>query len=271
MMNTIFNNCCIALLCAGFVSLLQADTTIYFKQKGMTDSGSGNVIYIKNGKINFSEADSKNGEYSLFDASKHQLVHISPQHRAYIVMDEKSIDQQMRGIQKQMQTLMDQMKAQMESMPPEQRQMMEKMLGEQGISTDMTAMPKPPVRDIVDTGRTDKISGVPCQVKNVTIQGKLAEEYCIAKESDLNISRSDQNTIREMRAFIKQLSEKANSIMDNAGQDISTRFDGVPIRTRRFNQQGKLVFESILERISSKAIDEKKMQIPEGYQQQQLM
>ena len=253
--------------------VLHADTAFHFKETGIKNKTTDNTIYIKDGKMLFSDAGSNSGEFSIFDSSKKRMIHISPQQRAYMIMDEQTIDMQMNSMKQQMDTMMAQMKEQMENMPPEQRKMVEQMMAQQGamppgIASGDNASSVPQAKKI-NTGRTLKIAGISCRISNIMYGSKIAEEQCIADEKDLNINLRDRETVQEMKQFMKNLSSKATSIMgSDAG--MPDDFDGVPLRTRHFDKSGKLVYESVLQSVSKDKINPDKLSIPAGYKEQKM-
>jgi hypothetical protein len=244
-----------------------ADTTLHFKQKGSQNEDKSNSIYIKSGKIRFSESDAQNGEYSIFDSNNKKIIHISPTRRAYIEMDQNSVDKQMTAMKQQMDKMMAQMQEQMKNMPPEQRQMMEQMMA-QGKNGQMPGMPQAPKQKQIKTAKTARVAGVKCSIVEIWVGSAIKEELCIADENQFAIDSADKKTISNMNKFIQNMSLKANSIM--GGQPMVEQFDGVPIRTRHYSSIGKLINETGLSSISQNDVSEKKVSIPAGYVKQSI-
>lgn len=250
---------------------LFADAIISFKQSGSLAETQTNQIYIKDKRINLTESQNPNDEYSIFDANKNELIHISPEHKAYMVVDQKKLKQQMGQMKQKMDMMMAQMRERMKNLPPEQRQMMEQMMAKQGMDPQMMVKPpKMPERKMVKTGTTEKISGISCKVIKVMIENRLAEEHCIARESQLPISEQDRQTIAAMRQFMSSMADQAKNIMGDMGGDSSLKFDGVPVRTRHYSPDGTMVYENLLQSISTDSVDQSKINIPAGYREQKM-
>jgi len=262
-------------------STIYADATLHFKDSSNLSSNSSsnqspnsssklnsnNSIYIKSGNIRFSDSSTKKGEYSIFDSNNHKLIHINPAHKAYMEIDENTIDKQMSGMKQQMDKMIQQMQQQMKDMPPEQRQMVEQMMGNLNTNSKLPAIPQTPNKQQLKTNKTDTIAGINCNVTDIMIDGIKTEELCIADENFFNISDDDKKTITQMKDFINVLSNKAKSF---TGQSVMEQYDGVPIRTRNFDRMGRLVLETVLVSISTNTVSNDKIAIPTGYIKQSM-
>ncbi|MFK5987062.1 MAG: hypothetical protein QM479_16765 [Pseudomonadota bacterium] len=249
---------------------MSADTTLHFNKKAEQHSSQSNSIYIKDGKIHFSEAPGKDSEYSIYDSNNNKLIHINPAQRAYIEVDQNTIDQQMSSMKQQMEQMMAQMQEQMKNMPPEQRKMMEQMMAQRGVTPGKMPgmMPQMPKKEQYNTNKTDVIAGVKCNIIEMRIGSQRIEELCIANENQFAIDASDKQTIKQMQIFINKMAQKASSL---SGQESATKqFDGVPIRTRQYNEIGKLESETILVSVSNQAISSGMVSIPAGYKKQSM-
>ncbi len=244
-----------------------ADSTFHFKQKVGQNQDKGNSVYIKAGKIRFSESDAQNGEYSIFDSNKSKLIHVNPARKAYIEMDQNSMDEQIRAMQAQMEKMRQQMQQQMENMPPEQRQMMEQMMSQE-MDSQMSGVTKGPKQKQIKTAKTEIIAGVKCEVIEIRIGSALKEELCISDENQFDIDLADKKTISNLKLFMKNISRKAESMM--GGQPVVEQFDGLPIRTRHYNTIGKLVYETTLSSISKNRINIDRLSIPANYSRQRI-
>ncbi len=259
----------IALSSSTLISNISADTTLHFKQAGKQATDQSETIYIKNGKIHFSESDTNEGEYSIFDSQNHKLIHVNPARQAYIEIDENAIDQQMGEMKQQMDKMMAQMKEQMKNMPPEQRAMMEKMMGQGGPSGQMPAMMQNmPKKQQINTHKTDIIAGIKCDIVEIKVESKIIEELCVASEEQFNIAANDKKALKEMNKFINKMAEKASSFTGEKA--MTQQLDGVPIRTREYDRMGKMVYETTLHSITTDSVSHDKVSVPATYKKQSM-
>jgi len=241
------------------VSNVYAEATMHFKNNA---NQNNNIIYIKDGKIRFSDSADHSNEYSIFDSNSNKLMHISPNQKSYIEIDQNTMNQQMNAVKQRMDMMMAQMQEQMKNMPPEQRQMMENMMS-QKMNGQMPGMPQAPQRVQVQTGKTDIIAGVKCAIIEIQINKIIQEELCIANENQFAINSTDKQTIKKMIVFFKQLSKKSGSMM--GANSMADQYDGVPIRTREYNNAGGLITESTLNSINTKPVSSDIVSVPATY------
>jgi len=244
---------------------LAADATFNFTEKDGQGKSTASAIYVKQQKIHLATQGGDTNAYSLFDAAEQKLYHISHPEKAYMAIDEKIMDKQMQIMQQQMQHMMEQMQSQMQSMPPERQQQMQQMMAEikQGKMPGMASIDK----QVVNSGKKHSIAGLPCEMTEIYIDGHKVEEQCLVNTADLPVSADDRKTIDAMQIVMNKIAEKAASM---GGQtDMTSGLQGLPILTRAYNPQGKIVREIQLSNMSTTAVDPVKMVIPAGYTSQQ--
>jgi len=254
----------ISIISQFLVSSIYADASLHFKNN---NSQNDSIIYIKDGKIRFSDSRGQSSEYSIYDSNINKLVHISPARKSYIEVDPDTMNQQMDAVKQRMNAMMAQMKEQMKNIPPEQRQMMENMMS-QKMNGQMPNMPQAPQKEHLKTGKTEVIAGIKCEVIKVQLRNIIKEELCIANEQQFSIKDSEKQTIRQMVLFFKELSQKSAAIM--GANSMFDQFDGVPIRTIEFNQRGEVISESTLNSISQSNFNSDLISIPTNYTKQTM-
>src|SRR5690606_37217252 len=105
------------------------------------DESSGaaqSVISIRDGKVRIDDAAS--GAFTLYDSASGTITNVDPKQKSYSVMDKAAMEQ----MSSEVGSAMAEMRKQLEEMPPEQRQMMEQMLG------NMPGMSRKPVEVKID-------------------------------------------------------------------------------------------------------------------------
>lgn len=152
-----------------------------------TDTGLGapvptrtTSIQIQGDKVRMEEAGS--GIYSLYDHSKQTLHTVNTHARQYLESSLDKVRQRMEKmlvIQTRMQT---QLRQQMALLPPEQRQQAEAQMQQAEAMKKAPA----PVASQQNTGKTEQIQGIPCNITNVLMNGAPVRELCNATQPVLD-------------------------------------------------------------------------------------
>ena len=116
------------MLRAGFVvslvflsSAAVADVRLEYVDEGSNESRT--KIHIKDGKVRMD--DSKGEGYTLYDSAKKEMTFVNHAERTFTRMDEASMNE----LAGQVGSAMAEMRKELENMPPEQRAMVERMMG----------------------------------------------------------------------------------------------------------------------------------------------
>lgn len=245
-----------ALLLAVFVTATQADTTITFSDDRQKEPSS---FLIKDGRILMhGQGPQADQMTSIYDSSKNHFIILDHVRKNYYIMDEATINKQIK-MMNEMRTQMEQrMKAQLEQMPAEQRQMMEQRM------QAMINPPEIPAMKIVKTGETSNINGIKCSRLDVYRGDQRTREVCVADPKAINISEADYSTMRSMFAYMKKMAETFSRQSPMAGNENAMMADmeGIPVEMRDL----KMGFSSRLEGVGNDSLDAQLFNIPEGYQ-----
>jgi len=199
----------------------------------------------------------------IFDSNKKALVMVNHQDKTYTTFDEttlKEITERMQGFKKQME-------AQLANLPPEQRQMMQQMMQGRMPSTER---PKANY-ELKQTGETQNIAGISCQLMNATKDGQLMSELCVADSSKIPNGEQLYTAFKALQQMFAQLMEAMpirSEVMDEAWHAMQT-IPGYPILIRQI-KNGRVSSTSELVKVKEQAIDMGKMKIPEGYREQKI-
>jgi hypothetical protein len=169
---------------------------------------------------------------------------------------------QLGGAMKQIQDTLD-------KLPPEQREMMAKMM--QGRLPAGMAEEAPPRR--IEKGGTEQVGGRTCTVHTLYSGDQKAWEVCAAKDGEIEGYDELMESFQALSDFTEQLRALASQIpfgamIDTPFSDIQ-EIGGVPIRVRTY-VRGKLESESTLRSISRRDIDAAMFEAPQGYQVKRL-
>lgn len=209
-------------------------------------------------------AQSDQGERAqIFRDGTLYMLEVPQKH--YTAIDKSSLDQLSATIA-QMRT---QMRAKMAGMPPEQRAMMEKMLGEAGSSAGSVSEPK---RTVQATARTESVAGHRCTIWEVTSGGRKEQEVCVVPPATLPGGREVMATMRELGEMFQGFASRTGI----AGRDAASQswselrnIDGIPVLTRLY-ENGRLNHEVRLTTIESAPVPVSVFEVPADFTQRKL-
>jgi hypothetical protein len=192
---------------------------------------------------------------------------VEMEEKRYTTLDKDSIE----SLSGQISEARKQMEARMKDMTPEQRAMVEKMMGSMG---GLGASPDAqPVRAIKATSRTESSAGQSCKIWEVTVGGQKQEELCVVAPGALPGGT-------EMMATMKELGELFKGFMDSLGgagrrnaindawRDLQA-VNGIPVITRTF-ESGKATQEIRVTTVRTEAVPASSFTVPAGFTQRKL-
>ncbi len=246
-------SCFVVLLTGLVVMPAAADTRIRYvdDQTGQEQS----AIAIKDGKMRMDNG--RSSSWTLFDAKDDSLITVDPDDKTWTSLDEETM-QKAAG---QMSAAMAKMRAQLDQMPPEQRAMMEKMMGGMA-NTGKTMMQMKVDR----TGKTLHKGGYDCQQVFVSVGNLSRSEMCVVDPNALDLPAADRKTLNALQARMKKFAE---SISKSFGGSFAFDFGslgGIPVYMKPDSEQSG----EVLKDVSHSAIDDEVFDIPKGYREKKL-
>jgi hypothetical protein len=245
------------LLATGAIAGVRVETTTR-NVATKNPEGPPQVTLVQDGKIRASRGDQ--GGMILKGTT---IYFLDDKRKSYRQMDKAQM-QQMAG---QANAAMAQMQEKMKNMTPEQRAMMEKMMGGQ-IPGGLNAG-KPDVYDTKDTGKSDTVEGRKCQIWQITRNGALIEEVCAVPFSSLPGKENLEKSFKEIAEVFADITKG----MPNADAAVKARttVKGYPVRTRGYDASGKLRgTETVLTKWVEESLPASTFDIPAGYKQQEM-
>lgn len=157
---------------------------------------------------------------------------------------------------------------QFEQMPPEQREMMEKMM--QG---KMPGMAEPPPRR-VEVGGLEQVGDYSCTLHTLYVDGKKTTEVCSAEESVAADVHEAMGAFRALSEFTEDLQKilqrgPVASLLASPYAAVD-EMGGFPIRARQYDDDGVMIYESTLKSITRKELEPAVFTVPEGYKVKDL-
>lgn len=215
------------------VSPARADSTITLKD---SKDGSRSLIQVKGGMARMSEPGSQ--DYMLYDKARDLVIHVDGARGQYTEMDRDTLKQQaaaMGGMRQEMAAQMEQMQAQLQGLPPEQRRMIEQQMG--SMMGTPSAAPQPARKVRSEARGRKKVNGFACKQHDLYEGKDKVAEVCIASADDIDVSKSDYETVTAMMAFMRDM-EKSAQMMSGQSADsdplILSGLTGIPVAMKDF-------------------------------------
>jgi hypothetical protein len=192
------------------------------------------------------------------------IIMIDDKRKQYREMTKEDL-QRMAG---QVSDAMAKMQEKMKGMTPEQRAMMEKMVGNR-IPGGVGGEDKPDTWESKDLGTTATVEGRNCHNWNLIRNGAPFEELCVVPYKSLPGKEDVRKVFKDMAdAF----GDFAKSV---PGFDRSARaraaIDGYPVRTRMYGGDGQLrSTETIMTKWVEESIPASAFEVPAGYTKAEL-
>jgi len=241
-----------------------AGTVITLDQTVNGAPGRPQVMYLEPDRLRMSTPEND----MIFRGDQSKVWVVRPQDKAYIELTPESMSQ--------MKAQMDQMQAQMQqrlaSMPPEQRKQVEAMMASRGMGPNASAAPQ---ITYTKAGEPEKVGDYTCTPFKVTMNGGPASDFCMARLSDLALSRDDLKSFVAFGAFMSQMGGTGTQRSPMATIDFDAMkkqigFDGFPVRTSHSSPDGSHNVETTLKSIQHQDPPAGTFDLPAGYTRQDM-
>jgi hypothetical protein len=217
-----------------------------------------NKIWFDGGRMRSNDAD---GDSAIF---KNKTIYaLKAEDKTYTMVDKAGMDR-MGG---QLAAARKQMEAQMATMTPEQRAMMEQMMGRTGGPGGKGAR-----REVKSTGRSESVAGFKCTIWEVTLDGKKHQELCSTPASAIPGGAEVLATMKEIGEMMEGLTAGLGAMAQRSAneewKDVA-KIGGVPVLTRDF-EDGKATSETRLAVIRSEPVPASTFEVPTGYKERKM-
>jgi len=228
------------------------------KDSSKKDKG---VLLIQNNKMLFK--DTSNNVSTLFDFDKDQMIVLDHNQRTYTVIDPKEFVKAVEDYTKKMEEYR---KKHLENLPPEQREVVEKMIKEKEAESGLQKNQKI-VINVKDTEQTEKIAGYTSRKYDVLYNENLNEEIWLTK--DLNIQKElDINKMSNLMTEFKKVNKRLgeNTVTNEEAFINLFKDGGFPMKTID-HSFGETVFVEEVVDVSEKDIPSSEFDLPSGYEE----
>jgi len=172
----------------------------------------------------------------------------------------------MQAMRTQMEAAMAKMRERMQSMPEAQRKQMEGMMA----NADAPA-PKPVTYQQAGTAR--KVGQWTCTPYRVIGTHADREELCVARMSEVGLKRDDLKAFESLGTFMQQMMPTGRAAarpvaLDVEGLSKAAGYDAVPIQMSQVGDDGKVEFQTTVQKVEHKTIAANLFEVPAGYTKQ---
>ncbi len=219
------------------------------------------ISYFQDNMVKTVQPD---GSYVIVDLNKGKFFFVDPKEKKYM---ENSIDDMIKQVKKGMKELKNQFK----ELPPEQRAIIEKMMG---INKN-DKKPKPVLKA---TGQKEVVAGIEAEKYVIERQGKIIGEYWISKKlRDLIAKELEPSKIEEFERAMGQISKQMDFLADSSQSEIleleeKIRKKGEVVKEIKYvnfmNMKTKDQEEIIA--IREENLPKATFEIPKGYQKSEM-
>jgi hypothetical protein len=252
-----------ALICIAVTAQAGAVFETGTRDLNVAGKESTTLMRVQDGKLRVEHKDEGTTNVMIF---KDDAVHVlDPKDKSYMVIDRATIKQ----VADQINPALKQMEAQLKNMSPEQRAMVEKMMGNQ-MPKGQAATPA----EVVKTARKDKIGGYNCSYVEVRRGSGVEQELCLTPPATLTGGQEMFDVAKKMSGLMEEMMSAFDSPMlrQNMNQQIDpySKLDGFPVFSRYY-QDGKPSMETTLKSMRSESIAANQFDIPAGYKRKDMM
>lgn len=205
----------------------------------------------------------------IFLGDSDEMYFIDHKEKTYMVMDRETIE----AMGNKMSEAMKQMEEALKNVPPEQREMVERMMKGKMKGTPTSApRSEPEVRSL---GQSGSVSGFDCDWKEVTRDNVVELKACVCDWTDLPGGAELRQIGLKMKDFASAIVDSLSTTMGPMGvlaenpMSSSMALEGFPLITEDF-QNGTLSRRSTFKSIEEGTIADDEFIPPSGYKKQDV-
>lgn len=243
----------------------------------MTQSGRSAVeqtISIQDGKLRVDVPAMSNTPATTMILADEDLLILNEAEGSFYRITPATIEelgQALGQVNDQLSAAMEQMQAQLANLPPQQREMMERMMRDR--MPNMAAMTEaaPPVR--IEQGGGQTVGGYACTDYSIYAGETLVQELCAADFDDVPGATEMAAVIGRMAGFFERLREAmppALQGMQNNPFDTMSQIEGFPVRTRTY-VNGGLQQELVLSAAETRDLPASLFEVPANLTERDLL
>ena len=189
------------------------------------------------------------------------LFIVDPGRKSYAVLDRATI----LSVGGAVNAAMVRVREELERLSPEQRAIVEQLMGGQASAMLGTAAAPAPV-EARDTGRPDKVTGLDCRVWELVRDGTVSRELCVVGFEDIPGKEDLQALATRMNVLLQELSGTLSGLGIGPGDsEAMASVPGYPVRIRSFKDGRQEPLEIVLSEWREQSFAAELFDVPEGY------
>ncbi len=228
-------------------------------------SRPGQKLYVQDGAARIEQpSEGPDAEYMIFKDDV--LYVVEPGKKSYVALDRETIEA-VGGV---VDDAMSRMREELGKLPPEQRAMVEQMMGSKaGTMLGSGNAPRPITAS--DTGRSDEAAGRQCRIWELARDGEVFQELCVVDLSEVPGDEDIRALARRMNSVMQELSETLSKLGVNPRDFEAMRdIDGYPVRVREVLNGEPAAKQTVLTDWREAILPAALFAIPEGYERRDL-
>jgi len=249
-----------------FVSTAQAGAVVETVSRDMPGGKetSSTVLYVDGGKLRVEHQEKAASSAEGGTIFKNDVLYtLDHDKKTYTMIDRAT----MKQMAVKMNEAMAQVEDQLANMPPEQREMVERMMGRSGEG----ARAKP---QYTKTARTETVAGKKCRLWEGARDERKFVEYCVVPFDSIDGGQEVMAAMKNMMGLMEELYEAMNdsgvkdALFTNEWEGVKA-IDGYPVLIRTF-ENGQPASEDLLKSARSAAVPASQFEVPAGYKQEKM-
>ncbi len=202
----------------------------------------------------------------IYRGDQGKVFVVDDKSRSYMEMSPES----MGKMKAKMDQAMAQMKQQLAAMPEAQRKQVEAMMAQRGMPGMGQTPATPPAISYQKSGPARKVGQWDCTPFTVLSDGKPEADLCVAKLSDLGLTRDDLKAFVGLSAFMRQQmagmgQQSPMASMDFDSLNKAIGYDGFPVESTYKSPMGGREFKTTIQSVEHKDAPAGSFDIPAGY------
>ena len=203
----------------------------------------------------------------IFRGDQDRMVVIDHREKSYMVMDKSTAQKLVNEIG----PALEEMRKELERMPPEQRAMVEKMMG--GRLSMASEPPPKPVWTVEKTGESGEQADIGCRWASVAKDGVVTQRVCLADFDDVPGAEEAMDGMRAMGVLFEEimapLQEKIPFQMPESPMIDVDKMGGFPIITQEL-KNGAVTGDFRLQSAEEATIAAERFEPPKDYQRRDM-
>ena len=264
----------LALILAIFFAVNSYGDVVFNMDQKELDTGTTNRFEGKvkgqNIRLDFYQKGDVRDGSMVFRGDQGKLIMINHEDKTYIVLDEAA----MEALGSRMDQVMSQMEEALKDVPPEEREMIRKMMKKKMPGMSGVEAQEPRIEKV----GSGKVGGYSCTKYDIYKGDEKTMQHCVAPWGKIDGGSEMKSAMLGMGDFMDQMAERFSSSSSIAGPGVQNernmfkqlrKLDGFPVQTIIYVQD-EVVGESNLVSSKKETVDLAEFEPPSGYSLQSI-